>query len=76
MGRSKIKAIAILFFSGYLLASCLASKLGAEETTTNNLISQDFSTGWSGTATQRHGNSVVASPSAPVTVTVEVTVEL
>ena len=33
----------------------------AEETTTNNLISQDFSTGWSGTATQRHGNSTVAA---------------
>ncbi len=32
-----------------------------EETTTNNLISQDFSTGWSGTATQRHGNSTVAA---------------
>jgi len=33
----------------------------AEETTTNNLLSQDFSTGWSGTATQRHGNSTVAA---------------
>ena len=33
----------------------------AEETTTNNLISQDFSTGWSGTATQRHDNSTVAA---------------
>jgi hypothetical protein len=33
----------------------------AEETTTNNLISQDFSTGWSGTATGRHGNSTVAA---------------
>ena len=33
----------------------------AEETTTNNLISQNFSTGWSGTATQRHGNSTVAA---------------
>ena len=33
----------------------------AEETTTNNLLSQDFSTNWSGTATQRHGNSTVAA---------------
>ena len=33
----------------------------AEETTTNNLISQDFSTGWSGTATGRHGNSTIAA---------------
>jgi len=33
----------------------------AEETTTNNLISQNFSTGWSGTATGRHGNSTVAA---------------
>ena len=33
----------------------------AEETTTNNLLSQDFSTSWSGTATQRHGNSTVAA---------------
>jgi len=61
MDRSKIKAIAILFFSGYLLASCFALKVKAEETTTSNLLSQDFSTGWSGTATQRHGNSTVAA---------------
>jgi hypothetical protein len=33
----------------------------AEETTTNNLLSQDFSTNWSGTATGRHGNSTVAA---------------
>jgi len=33
----------------------------AEETTTSNLLSQDFSTGWSGTATGRHGNSTVAA---------------
>ena len=33
----------------------------SEETTTSNLLSQDFSTGWSGTATQRHGNSTVAA---------------
>ena len=61
MDRFKIKAIAILFFSGYLLASCFASRVGAEDVTTSNLLSQDFSTGWSGTATQRHGNSTVAA---------------
>ena len=33
----------------------------AEETTTNNLLSQDFSTNWSGTATGRHGNGTVAA---------------
>ena len=33
----------------------------AEETTTNNLLSQDFSTNWSGTATLRHGNGTVAA---------------
>jgi len=61
MDRSKIKGLLILFFSCYLLASCFASRVGAEDVTTNNLISQDFSTGWSGTATQRHGNSTVAA---------------
>jgi len=38
MGRSKIKAIAILFFSGYLLASCFASLAKAEDLTTGNLL--------------------------------------
>jgi hypothetical protein len=33
----------------------------AEETTTSNLLSQDFSTSWSGTATLRHGNGTVAA---------------
>ncbi len=34
----------------------------AEETTTNNLLNQNFDSGsWSGTATQRHGSSVVAA---------------
>ena len=61
MERSKIKTLAILFFSCYLVASCIVSKASSEETTTNNLISQDFSTGWSGTATGRHGNSTVAA---------------
>ena len=38
MDRSKIKAIAILFFSGYLLASCFASLAKAEDITTGNLL--------------------------------------
>jgi len=38
MNNSKIKAIAILFFSGYLLASCFASRAGAEDLTTGNLL--------------------------------------
>ena len=44
-----------------VLLMTLTLTTSAEETTTNNLISQDFSTGWSGTATQRHGNSTVAA---------------
>ena len=39
----------------------LAGTTSAEETTTNNLLSQDFSSKWSGTATGRHGNSTVAA---------------
>ncbi len=39
----------------------LTRTTSAEETTTNNLLSQDFSSNWSGTATQRHGNSTVAA---------------
>jgi len=44
-----------------LLLMMLTLTTSAEETTTNNLLSQDFSTSWSGTATQRHGNSTVAA---------------
>ena len=44
-----------------VLLTILTLTTSADETTTNNLISQDFSTGWSGTATQRHGNSTVAA---------------
>ena len=43
------------------LLTILTLTTSAEETTTSNLLSQDFSTGWSGTATQRHGNSTVAA---------------
>jgi len=44
-----------------VLLTILTLTTSADEVTTNNLISQDFSTGWSGTATQRHGNSTVAA---------------
>jgi len=44
-----------------VLLTILTLTTSADETTTNNLISQDFSTGWSGTATQRHDNSTVAA---------------
>ena len=44
-----------------VLLTILTLTTSAEETTTSNLLSQDFSTGWSGTATQRHGNSTVAA---------------
>ena len=43
-----------------VLLTILTLTTSAEDVTTNNLISQDFSTGWSGTATGRHGNSTVA----------------
>ena len=43
-----------------VLLTILTLTTSAEETTIN-LLSQDFSTGWSGTATQRHGNSTVAA---------------
>ena len=38
MTRSKIRALAILFFSGYLLASCFAFLAKAEDITTGNLL--------------------------------------
>jgi len=44
-----------------LLMMSILTTSSAEETTTNNLLSQDFSTNWSGTATGRHGNSTVAA---------------
>ena len=44
-----------------LLTISTLTTSSAEETTTSNLLSQNFSTGWSGTATQRHGNSTVAA---------------
>ena len=44
-----------------VLLITLTLTTSAEETTTSNLLSQDFSTNWSGTATGRHGNSTVAA---------------
>jgi len=38
MDRSKIKGLLILFFSCYLLASCFASRVGAVDITTGNLL--------------------------------------
>jgi hypothetical protein len=43
------------------LLMMLTLTTSAEEITTSNLLSQDFSTGWSGTATLRHGNGTVAA---------------
>jgi len=43
------------------LLTMLTLTTSAEETTTSNLLSQDFSTSWSGTATLRHGNGTVAA---------------
>ena len=44
-----------------VLLITLTLTTSAEETTTSNLLSQDFSTSWSGTATLRHGNGTVAA---------------
>ena len=44
-----------------LIMLILTTSIKSEETTTQNLLSQDFSTKWSGTATGRHGNSTVAA---------------
>ena len=38
MARSKIKTLATIFFCCYLLASCFATKVGAEDITTGNLL--------------------------------------
>jgi len=45
----------------FVMMLILTTSIKSEETTTNNLLSQDFSTKWSGTATGRHGNSTVAA---------------
>ena len=38
MARSKIKTIATIFFCGYLVASCFASIVGAENVITGNIL--------------------------------------
>ena len=38
MARSKIKVIATIFICGYLLASCFANTVSAEDITTGNLL--------------------------------------
>ena len=62
MARSKIRALAILFFSGYLIASCFASKASAEDVTTDNILSQTFTSGnnWTGQLSSNHGTGTIA----------------
>ena len=38
MGRSKIKALIILFLCAYAIISCVVSKVSAEDITTGNLL--------------------------------------
>ena len=38
MERSKIKAVAVIFFSSYLLASCFATAVRAEDVVTGNIL--------------------------------------
>jgi len=60
--EKSIKALAILFFSGYLLASCFASKASAEDVTTDNILSQTFTSGnnWTGQLSSNHGTGTIA----------------
>ena len=62
MARSKIRALAILFFSGYLIASCFAFKAKAEDVTTDNILSQTFTSGnnWTGQLSSNHGTGIIA----------------
>jgi len=62
MARSKIRALAILFFSGYLIASCFALKGKAEDVTTDNILSQTFTSGnnWTGQLSSNHGTGTIA----------------
>jgi len=62
MERSKIKALAILFFSGYLLSSCFAFLAKAEDVTTDNILSQTFTSGnnWTGQLSSNHGTGTIA----------------
>jgi len=62
MDRSKIKTLAILFFSGYLLSSCFAFLAKAEDVTTDNILSQTFTSGnnWTGQLSSNHGTGTIA----------------
>jgi len=62
MERSKIKALAILFFSGYLLSSCFAFLAKAEDVKTDNILSQTFTSGnnWTGQLSSNHGTGTIA----------------
>jgi len=62
MVKSKIRALAILFFSGYLIASCFAFKGKTEEVTTDNILNQTFTSGnnWTGQLSSNHGTGIIA----------------
>ena len=62
MGISKIKTLVILFFSCYLIASCIISRVGAEDVTTDNILSQTFTSGnnWTGQLSSNHGTGTIA----------------
>jgi len=62
MDRSKIKTLAILFFSCYLVTSCIVSRVGAEDVTTDNILSQTFTSGnnWTGQLSSNHGTGTIA----------------
>jgi len=54
MGRSKIKGLLILFFSCYLIASCITSRGSAEDITTGNLLPNvGDGVDWGSTATEQ-----------------------
>jgi len=62
MGISRIKTLVILFFSCYLIASCIVSKASAEEVTTDNILNQTFTSGnnWTGQLSSNHGTGTIA----------------
>ena len=57
-----IKTLGILFFSCYLVISCIVSKAKAEDVTTDNILSQTFTLGnnWTGQLSSNHGTGTIA----------------
>ena len=54
MGRSKIKGLLILFFSCYLIASCITSIAKSEDITTGNLLpNAGDGVDWGSTSTEQ-----------------------